>query len=103
MFSPNVYAGLRNVPNVFPQISRNSVCRSYVEPSHTVANQGEVARQMSVFVRHRLFVEGVRSVMSLSAALILDELVDVFFTKLPQTLSLCGPKFYRQGPRLPAS
>jgi hypothetical protein len=32
--------------------------------------------------------------------LILNKLMDVFFTKLPQALSLCRAKFYREQPRL---
>jgi hypothetical protein len=35
--------------------------------------------------------------------LILNELVDVFFTKLPQALSLRRAKFNREQARLPAA
>jgi len=39
----------------------------------------------------------------LSPALILNKLMDVFFTKLPQSLSFCWAKFNREQPRLAAT
>ena len=40
---------------------------------------------------------------ALSSAQILNELMDVFFAKLPQSFSLCRTKLYREQPRLSAT
>jgi len=36
-------------------------------------------------------------------ALMLNKPMEVFFTKLPQTLAFCRAKFYREQPRLSAT
>ncbi len=74
-----------------------------MEPSGTGSPKPNRASREVLFHPIRLAPYFVPSPDALSPALILNKLMDVFFAKLPQALSFCRTKFYREQPRLSAT